>query len=29
MKSKIQTFVKRNQKRNAHLYVDGLVQGHD
>ena len=29
MKSKIQIFVKRNQKRNAHLYVDGSVEGQD
>lgn len=29
MNAKIQQFIKRNRKRNAHLYQSGLTQGHD
>ena len=29
MNTKLNQFIKRNRKRNAHLYVDGLTEGYD
>jgi len=29
MKTKLQQFKERNRKRNAHLYIDGLIEGYD
>lgn len=29
MNSKLASFIKRNKKRNAHLYQPGLIEGHD
>ena len=29
MTRKLNEFIKRNRNRNAHLYVDGLIEGHD